>query len=247
VAKAPTESTSDTSDLRLRKEFRKLSVVMPAHNEERTIGEMIDRVLAIDLPLLLELVIVDDGSLDGTWEIASAVQDNRVRTVRQKTNDGKGAALRTGIAACSGDVVVFQDADLEYDPAAFAAMLQALVSCPDGAVYGSRFMGEIAGMRLRNRLGNRALSMLTNVLFGSALTDMETCYKMARKSTFEALQLSASGFDIEPEITTKLLRSGRPIVEVPIDYEARTVSAGKKIGVSDGFQAVATLLRARFR
>jgi hypothetical protein len=226
-----------------------LSVLMPVFNERRTLETITARVLAAEIPIALELVIMDDGSNDGSSEIADriAARDARVRVIHQ-TNKGKGAALRSAIREARGDYAVFQDADLEYDPDDFSALLEPLLQGRADAVYGSRFTKR--GNRFHSPLqivANRLLTATSNVLFGLALTDMETCYKMIRLPLLAALRLESDGFDIEPEITARLAQAGARIVEVPINYNGRTFSDGKKIGGRDGIAAVARIASLRFR
>ena len=225
---------------------RILSVVVPIYNEETTVGPVIDTLLATPLPLEIEVIAVDDGSSDGTPAILNRISDPRVRVLHHQINRGKGAAIRTGLTAASGDIVVIQDADLEYDPADWNTLLVPLIADDVDVVYGSRFMGSTEGMRWQNRAANRMLSVLTSVLYGTWVTDMETCYKLIRRSVLLDLELTADRFDIEPQITSQLLRRGIEIRELPISYNARTREAGKKIGYRDGLAAIRTLLRWRF-
>lgn len=215
----------------------KLSVIIPVYNETRSVEAILERVRRVALEK--EVIVVDDGSTDGTCEKLKRVPD--IVLVVHERNQGKGAALKSGLARARGDVVIFQDADLEYDPADFGLLFAKI---RDGVkiVYGSRFLGK-GDFLLASRLANRFLTFLTNLLFGSHLTDMETCYKMLHRSVFGLLSLRARRFDFEPEVTAQLLRQHCAIVEVPIHYRARR--AGKKIGVKDGLAAVLTLLKYR--
>ena len=223
-----------------------LSVVVPVYNEAATVADVLGRVLATPLPVQLEVIAVDDGSADGSATILDGIDDPRLRVIRHAANAGKGAAIRTGLAAATGDIVVIQDADLEYDPADWAELLPPLLAGEVDVVYGSRFMGSPVGMQWQNRWANRFLSGLTSVLYRRRLTDMETCYKLIRRSVFTSLDLSADRFDIEPEITAQLLRRGIEIRELPISYAARSHEDGKKIGYRDGLAAIRTLIRWRF-
>ena len=220
---------------------------MPVYNEEATLDEVVSRVLALDLDVEIELIAVNDGSTDRSLELLSSVTDARLRVVDHGTNRGKGAAVRSGIAASTGEIVVVQDADLEYDPAEWDRLLQPVLAGEADVVYGSRFLGDALGMRWQNRAANKLLTWLTRILYGSRLTDMETCYKVMRRPTVAAIELEADQFDLEPEITARLLRRGVRIVELPITYEARTHDEGKKIGWRDGLQAISTLVKWRFR
>lgn len=224
-----------------------LSVIMPVYNESATLASVIARVLALDIGVDIDLIAVDDGSSDDSVQILRAVEDPRLRTVIHPHNRGKGAAIRSGLSAASGDIVVIQDADLEYDPTQWGRLLQPILRGEVDVVYGSRFLGDAAGMRWQNKLANKALTAMTRILFGTAITDMETCYKMMRLEVLQDLELEAEKFDIEPEITARLLRRGVDIHELPIDYEARTHDEGKKIGYSDGLAAITTLMKWRLR
>ena len=224
-----------------------LSVIMPVFNEAATVAQVVDRVLDTDLGVDIDLIAVDDGSTDDSVLILRSIADPRLRVVQHDRNQGKGAAIRTGLAAANGAVVVIQDADLEYDPSQWDALLEPILAGECDAVYGSRFLGDATGMRWQNRAANKGLTAMTRVLFGTAITDMETCYKMIRLEVLEGFDLEADKFDIEPEITARLLRRGVEIRELPISYEARTHGDGKKIGWSDGVAAVRTLLKWRLR
>lgn len=228
----------------------KLSVIMPAYNEHGTIREIIARVLAVDLsPHTLELVIVDDGSKDGTRDVLREYERQEgIRVIYQPHNAGKGAAVARGIREASGDALVIQDADLEYDPNDFRRLLAPIASGEADVVYGSRFMQREGGrgyLRRWHWLGNAALTMVSNRFTGLGLTDMETCYKIMRADVARTLQLECNRFDIEPEITAKLLRAGHHIIERPVRFEPRSRAQGKKIGWRDGLQAIAVLLRYR--
>ncbi len=214
----------------------KLSVLIPVFNEEKSVTRLIERVKAV--PVDKEIVVVDDCSRDRTAEILRTVDGIRLFT--HDRNQGKGAAVRTALAHATGDVAIIQDADLEYSPDDYPALLAPFRSPGVDAVYGSRFRGRGSFLFL-SRLANYLLTFLTNLLFGGCITDMETCYKAIRRPLFQSLNLTASRFDIEPEITVKLLRRGCRIVEVPIQYQARR--EGKKIGARDGIMACWVLAR----
>ena len=226
----------------------KLSIVMPAYNEERTLREIVSRVLAVDLPgIEKELVIVDDGSTDRTREILREL-DGRggVRALFQPRNMGKGAAVWTGMRASTGDIVVVQDADLEYDPREYPTLLRPILEGEADVVYGSRFLGTPQGHRVLyfwHTVGNRFLTLMSNVFTNLNLTDMETCYKALVRDVVDRLDLESKRFGIEPEITCKVSRMKARIFEVPISYHGRTYEEGKKIGLKDAFQAVWVILR----
>jgi glycosyltransferase involved in cell wall biosynthesis len=221
-----------------------LSVLIPVYNEERTLERLLDAVE--ERPEVSELVIVDDGSTDKTPEILSA-RDFKVpvQVIRHERNRGKGAALRTAIAAATGDVALVQDADLEYDPAEFPLLLAPIERGRAEVVYGSRSFAAHSAYSFWFVIGNKLVTLWTNVLFNSYLSDMETCYKLMPLSVLRSLELRSDGFDIEPEITAKLLRSGRRIYEVPISYAARGRVEGKKLTWRDGVMALWTLSRIR--
>ena len=227
-------------------EYQLLSIVVPVFNERNTVGEAIRRVREAPLDIEREVIIVDDGSQDGTADIIKRLADSTVRLVSYPDNRGKGAAVRRGIEEARGDLIVVQDADLEYDPRDFARMLRPLQEGQARAVYGSRFTGERRNMFFWHWVGNRFLSLMTNVLFNTTLSDMETCYKMFDGDLLRSLNLTANRFEFEPEVTAKTLRMGVRIWEVPISYAGREVHEGKKITWRDGFPALWMLLRVRF-
>jgi glycosyltransferase involved in cell wall biosynthesis len=226
----------------------KLSIVMPAYNERRTIREIVSRVLAVDLGgIEKELVIVDDGSKDGTRDILRELDGkNGVRVLLQNVNMGKGAAVWAGMRASTGDVLVIQDADLEYDPDEYHVLLRPILEGKADVVYGSRFLGHPHGHRVLyfwHTVGNRLLTLMSNTFTDLNLSDMETCYKMMTREVVDRLDLASKRFGIEPEITCKVARMRARIYEVPISYNGRTYEEGKKIGLKDAFQAVWTILR----
>lgn len=225
----------------------RLSIIVPVYNERATVLQALDRVAAVDLPDA-EVIVVDDGSTDGSRELLAGRArrpDARITLLKHASNRGKGAAVTTGIGRASGDYVLVQDADLEYDPADYAKLLAVVETRQAAVVYGSRFGGARTNMSLRHTVGNRLLTGLTNLLYGSALTDMETCYKLVRRSVFEGIRIRCRRFDFEPEITAKLLKAGVTIHEVPISYNGRMFSEGKKISWIDFVAAVWTLVRLR--
>jgi dolichol-phosphate hexosyltransferase len=221
-----------------------LSVLIPVYNEARTLERLLDAVE--ERPEVSELVIVDDGSTDGTPEILGN-RDFKVRAqvIRHERNRGKGAALRTAIAAATGDVALVQDADLEYDPAEFPLLLAPIERGRAEVVYGSRSFAAHSAYSFWFVIGNKLVTLWTNVLFNSYLSDMETCYKLMPLSVWRSLDLRSDGFDIEPEITAKLLRSGHRVYEVPISYVARGRDEGKKLTWRDGVVALMVLSRIR--
>ena len=229
-----------------KKEFRSLTVIIPVFNERATVAEVIRRVRAVDIPLELNVIVVDDGSSDGTDKVLSALEDSTVRVMRHDRNQGKGAALRTGLAEATGDLVLVQDADLEYDPDDWPKLLDPILKGKASVVYGSRFTGERKNMLPSHWIGNRLLSLITNVLYKSTLSDMETCYKLFDRRVIENFTIVSNRFDFEPEITAKVLRRGYRIYEVPISDAGRAVDEGKKISWRDGFGALKALIKFRF-
>jgi glycosyltransferase involved in cell wall biosynthesis len=225
----------------------RLSIIVPVFNERATIAAVLARIRSVPLPgVEREIVLVDDGSTDGTREIIAGAAMADLRVILHPANRGKGAAVRTGLAAASGDYVLIQDADLEYDPADYA-LLVAPVMAGAPCVYGSRFLaGATRRMSPVTAAANRLLTGLTRLLYGLRLTDMETCYKLVRTDLLRAAKLKSSGFEIEPEITAKLAKRGVEIREVAVRYTGRTRAEGKKIGWRDGAVALWTLLKYRF-
>jgi glycosyltransferase involved in cell wall biosynthesis len=226
----------------------KVSIIMPAYNEARTIREIVSRVLAVDLGALSkELIIVDDGSTDGTRDILQELGgSNGVRVVAQHSNRGKGAAVAFGLRESSGDIVIIQDADLEYDPGEYPNLLRPIVEGDADVVYGSRFLGSPRGHRVLyfwHSIGNRLLTLISNAFTDLNLTDMETGYKAMTREVVDRLDLQSQRFGVEPEITCKVARLRARIYEVPISYRGRTYEEGKKIGPKDALQAFWTILR----
>jgi glycosyltransferase involved in cell wall biosynthesis len=217
------------------------SVIVPVFNERDTVEHLIDVVKAV--PVEKEIIVVDDFSTDGTRDKLPGLTG--VRVMYHDVNRGKGAAIRTGIVAATGDVIIIQDADLEYDPNEYPKLLAPFADHEVQAVFGSRFKGGGEFLFL-SRMANLFLTFMTRVLFGGRISDMETCYKVVRRELMLSLKLVSNRFEIEPEITTKLLKRKVKLVEVPITYHARKAHEGKKIGVKDGIQAVRELIRWRF-
>src|SRR5919106_2978055 len=222
-----------------------LSVVMPAYNEEATIEEMIRRVVAVSIRT--ELIIVDDGSTDGTRAIlARLAAELPVKVIFQPVNAGKGAALRRGFQEVSGDLVVIQDADLEYSPEEFPQLIQLICEGRADVVYGSRFLGRHRVFMFTHYVGNRFLTLVTNILYNTMLSDMETCYKVMRTEVLRSMTLEANGFGIEPEMTAKIFKRHYRVYEVPITYDGRGYEEGKKITWRDGVVALWVLVKYRF-
>jgi glycosyltransferase involved in cell wall biosynthesis len=228
--------------------IRKLSVIVPVYNERNTVVEVVRRMRAVELPdgIEREIIVIDDGSNDGTRDVLRQLGDSTVRILLHDGNRGKGASVRTGLALATGDYVLIQDADLEYDPDDWPRLIAPVIRGRARVVYGSRFTGERRNMLLLHWIGNRMLSLVTNVLFNSTLSDMETCYKLVDRSLLNDLKLRSDHFDIEPEITAKILKRGIRIYEVPISYMGREFDEGKKITWRDGFAALWTLVKFRF-
>ena len=222
-----------------------LSVVMPVYNERDTIETMIARVLAVP-GIRIELIVVDDGSKDGTSDILQGLQKKYSFKLRQKKNGGKGSALRLGFTEVTGDLVVIQDADTEYSPEEFPELIELICQGRADVVYGSRFLGRHRVFLFTHYLGNLFLTFLTNVLYNTMLTDMETCYKAMRVEVLRSFRLESNGFGIEPELTAKIFKRGYRVYEVPITYDGRGYDEGKKITWRDGVVALWVLLKYRF-
>jgi glycosyltransferase involved in cell wall biosynthesis len=227
-------------------QYRVLSVIVPVFDERATVAEILRRIRSVSIPLELEVVVVDDGSSDGTDKILAALEDSTVRVVTHSANRGKGAAVSTGLENVRGDLVLVQDADLEYDPDDWPRLLDPILKGKARVVYGSRFTGERKNMFPSHWLGNRLLTLVTNVLYRSTLSDMETCYKLFDRRVLDGITIRSRRFEFEPEITAKVLRRGFRIYEVPISYAGREISEGKKISWRDGVGAILTLFRYRF-
>jgi len=224
----------------------KLSIVIPIYNEEKTLRELINVVEQLKLPVEKEIIMVNDGSKDRSWEILETYKDKHI-VINSQPNQGKGAAIREGLKHTTGDFVVIQDADLEYDPHEFVRLLEPLMRDEADVVYGSRFLSGTNTSRYSTyAFGNKFLSFLTSILYFKRITDMETCYKMFKKKVVDSFTITRNRFDMEPEITAKVLKQGWRLKEVPITYEGRTKEEGKKIGPKDGLIAVWVLLKYRF-
>jgi glycosyltransferase involved in cell wall biosynthesis len=226
-----------------------LSIIVPVYNEVRTSRAVIDRLLSIDLPVAREILVVNDGSTDGTAEVLDTAvrQQLPIVVLHVERNAGKGSAVRHALERASGSVIAIQDADLELDPQQLGTLVAPILSGAATVVYGSRFLRGRSGAPLVSFAANRVLTAVTNVLFGATLSDMETCYKVMRTDVARSLHLTANRFDIEPEITARLLRRGHRIHEIPVRFDPRSRAQGKKIGWRDGLRAVQVLLRERFR
>jgi len=236
----------ELTELPPQRTYRSLTVIVPVFNERVTVAEVIRRMRAVELPLVLQIIAVDDGSSDGSDKVLGALEDSTVRVIRHKVNQGKGAAIRTGLAEARGDLILVQDADLEYDPNDWPRLLDPILRGKARVVYGSRFTGERKNMLPLHWMGNRLLSLVTNVLYSSTLSDMETCYKLFDAQVLEGITIVSNKFDFEPEITAKVLRRGHRIYEVPISYAGREHDEGKKITWRDGFGALKALIKFRF-
>ena len=225
----------------------KLSVVIPVYNEKNTIKELLDKVKEIN-DIEKEIIVVDDASTDGTSEILRQLEKENpeIRFIYKPENKGKGDTLKVGFSYTTGDYVIVQDADLEYDPNDYRKLLRTLEEEKVDVVYGSRFSGNYEDMSNLHYMGNKILTLVTNFLFGVLLTDMETCYKLMPGDFVRKLEIKSARFDFEPEITAKILKAGLRIKEVPISYKGRSHSQGKKITWKDGIGALFTLIKFRF-
>jgi glycosyltransferase involved in cell wall biosynthesis len=230
----------------------KLSIVIPVFNEASTLREIVRRVLAAEVPAEKELILVDDGSTDGTRALFEPIRSEHagrcIRVILHDRNRGKGAALRTGFEQATGDVVIIQDADLEYDPADYPRLLAPILAGRADVVYGSRFVGSQAHRVLFfwHSVGNRFLTLLSNAFTNLNLTDMETCYKAFKAEVLKKIRITSDRFEFEPEITAKVARHGFRVYEVGVSYAGRDYSEGKKITWRDGLKAVAAIVRFRF-
>jgi len=225
--------------------MRTLSVIVPVFDERSTVAEIVRRMRRVDLPVEVEIIMVDDGSTDGTEKILSALEDSTLAVVRHPVNRGKGAAIRSGLAAARGDLILIQDADLEYDPDDWEKLLRPVLKGRASVVYGSRLAGEGAGGSLSNVAANRLLSLATNVLYGTSLSDMGSSLKLFERRVLDGITIESDRFDFEPEITAKILRAGHRIYEVPISHAKRPADEGRKFAWQDSVRALGTLVRHR--
>lgn len=225
----------------------KISIIVPAYNEEKTVTKVLERLVTFKVSdWEKEIIVVNDSSTDRTLEnIKAFAKKEKIVLLEHNLNQGKGAAIQTGLSAATGDYVIIQDADLEYDPNDIAKLLAVAKINPKTAVYGSRFTGDHKDVWW-HRIGNGLLTLATNVIFGCRLTDMETCYKLIPRDFFKKIKIVSKRFDFEPEITSKLIRMGAKILEVPITYQKRGYDEGKKIGWKDAVMTLVTLIKFRF-
>ncbi len=225
----------------------KLSVIIPIYNEEKLIEQVLKRVRK--LPYELELILVNDASIDGTLDILKKeveTHPENTTLLNHELNRGKGAAIRTGLKKATGDIVIIQDADLEYNPEEIPSVIQPILDGKTNVAYGSRFMGDVKKMRLANYIANKFLALLVSILYGQKITDEATAYKAFKRPIIQNIDLKCQGFEFCPEVTAKVLRKGEKIIEVPVTFTARSFWEGKKIGWKDFFVAVCTLLKYRF-
>ena len=227
----------------------KLSIVIPVYNEARTVAQVIEKVRALDFGVEKELIVVNDGSSDGTRDALRPFESGvaGVRVHHSPVNLGKGASVRIGFSYATGDIVTIQDADLELDPIEYTRLIQPILDGSADVVYGSRFLDSGKRGSLLFYLANRGLASLTNVLYGARLTDIETCYKVLRRDVLDQLTLRASRFEIEPELTAQVLKHGFRLIELPVAYNPRSKAEGKKISWRDGFGAVSMLVNQRLK
>ncbi len=230
--------------------WRTLSVIVPVYNEHKTLAEIVRRIRDVDLGALhleTEIVLVDDGSTDGTRELLPGLAElPGVRVFLLPRNRGKGAAVRTGIENATGDFLLVQDADLEYDPRDYPTLLRPILEGRSSVVYGSRFLGEHKAMYYWHQVGNKLLTTVANILYNTTLTDMETCYKLCTREVARSFRLKQNRWGFDPEMTAKILKRGHRIYEVPISYNGREFDEGKKINWHDAFVVIASLVRYRF-
>lgn len=225
----------------------KLSIIIPVYNENETLIDIINQVQGVSLEgIEKEIILIDDASTDGTREVCQNKVPSSIKVLYHEVNQGKGAAIRTGLKEATGDYILIQDADLEYDPEDYAKLLAPIQKGKAQVVYGSRFTGEHRNMFFHHWLGNKFLSFMTNVLYNSTVSDMETCYKLIKRDIIQGLSLKSNRFDFEPEITSKILKQKIRIYEVPISYCGREFDEGKKITWRDGIVALWVLFKYRF-
>jgi len=225
----------------------KLSIIIPVFNEENTVMDLLKTVNNVDYGLPIEIIVVNDGSTDKTYEqllkTKNLIKD--IKIISYKKNRGKGYAIRQGIKNINGDIMIIQDADFEYNPNQIPILIKSIIDGKCNVVYGSRFLGCCKNMKLTFLFGNKFLTLMTNLLFGSRLTDIQTCYKAIHKNVLRKLNIESDGFEIEAEITAKILKNGYKIKEIPVKYKARSKEAGKKIKISDGLKNLFILLKVK--
>lgn len=230
--------------------MKKLSIIIPVYNEEKTLKKIVKNVQNVNLNgIKKEIIIINDCSQDNSHKIISSLvkKYKNIKYFINQKNSGKGFSIRKGLNEFSGNIVVIQDADLEYDPEDFKRLLEPIINDKADVAYGSRMLGHISGFKIKSHFyGNKFLSLLTYLIYGKKVTDMETCYKMMKRDVAKSLNLRANKFNIEPEITAQILKKNYRLMEIPIDYNARSFSEGKKIKWKDGFSAIYTLLKYRF-
>ncbi len=226
----------------------RVSIIIPVYNEFRTLPQVLQRVRDADLPpgIAREIIVIDDGSTDGTTRLLKAAPEG-ILVHHSSPNAGKGSAIRTGLAKATGDIILIQDGDLEYDPADYMQLITPILEGRAQVVYGSRFRSKIAGMAIKNRIANKVLTLSANLLYGASITDEATAYKAFHRDVLKRLRLECRRFEFCPEVTAKLRRIGYSIHEVPISYNPRGIAEGKKIAARDGFHALWTLIRYRFQ
>ncbi|MFN4227469.1 MAG: glycosyltransferase family 2 protein [Candidatus Ratteibacteria bacterium] len=222
----------------------KLTVIIPVFNEKNTILKIIEKVKKV--PVEKEIIVIDDGSNDGTTEILKNIKDEKIKIIFKEKNEGKGSAIKEGLKIAKGDIIVIQDADLEYDPNDWIKMIELIKRKNVEVVYGSRILGKNKKSSFFFYLGGRMLSLIANILYNAKITDEPTCYKMFKKDVIDSINLKCKGFEFCPEVTAKIRKKGYRIYEVPISYNPRNIKEGKKIRLKDFFIAVWTLIKYRF-
>ncbi len=226
--------------------YRTVSVIVPVFNERNTVGEVVRRMRRVDVALDVEIIVVDDGSTDGTDKVLAAIEDSTVQMVRHETNAGKGAAIRTGLARARGDVILIQDADLEYNPCDWPLLLEPILRGDARVVYGTRFSADGATPSLRHRASSRLLALVTSMLYATTLSDMLTGYKVFDRRVLDGISLTADDFGFESEFTARVLRAGHRIQEVPVGYAPRGRSEDRKFTWFDGIKVSWMLVRCRW-